>query len=367
MEGFNQIPFCDSHIYEITSSEFKSNIIQALTDLKINITYKQPKNLPQNIIDNLITKDRCLFLFDKNQESSSKNQESSRHPKNENQESGRYLLCMTTVGTNSYSILISRHKNPKMYVSRHRFVQDVYNTTVLEGILKKTNGRWEFFITDMMYYKGDPIYKGLLLKRLSYTLKLLHEDVYIPDPTIEVFSLNVYNYADKTTATNDHMIAIPFKYGNDAFKLLEPINNSQNVKPVYVKSNEGTSRDFSKPSRIPIHIPENKPIIPEHDSIKEPSSKPKIVLKIVNKLTPLQVVRETESPLKTPEKQFLIVKTDLPDVYYLKDPTNTKSEIVYAHIPTIACSRFTKKLFSRGEKEVLHICTSIDGNWMPKH
>lgn len=87
-----------------------------------------------------------------------------------------YLLFLTKFNSCELALMIDKKIQqgyflPRMIVDRMCFHHDLFNDTIIDGEMVKTDGKWIFLLNDIIAYKGEHLINYNCLKRLQ----ILHD------------------------------------------------------------------------------------------------------------------------------------------------------------------------------------------------
>lgn len=300
------ISFCDSVGHNIKSDDFKLRIMSNLENLvKFRVIQKHFQEYNVRLNPMLNSNPHCVSL------------KSNGNP---------YLLYFTQAQGVNQCIFIDKkiqhgYCSPRMILSHFGFSQKVFDNTLLEGEMVKTNsGKWVFVINDMLSQSNHHLNNVSLIQRLRLIDSMLAND-YSPD-CMDVCAFQIKKY---------------FQYGqfddmNALKSRLDYPSRGIVFKPLFLKFKE-----------VLINFDESL------------------------------IIRAVKSELAATsfdvaENQFLIRKTTFPDVYNIFRSATAEST-------ETACIRDLK--ISKMMIEVFKDCNSVDfvkfectfserfGKWIP--
>ena len=106
-----------------------------------------------------------------------------------------FLLFLTRFQNKNYSIFAYNHKGKlHLYSVKFGFNNDLYNGTLFKGELVKNDKEcWIYYITDLLYYKGNYTYENKLSQKLKI-LAGLFKNEYVFDDFMNVCHLQIKGY-----------------------------------------------------------------------------------------------------------------------------------------------------------------------------
>ena len=172
------ISFCDGIAHNIKGDDFKCKIMDQLETLvKFKVIQKHFQEYSPSINAMLNSNPHCISL------------KSNGNP---------YLLYFTRTDCVNQCIFIDKkiqngYCSPRMILSHFSFADIVFENTLLEGEMVKTNrGSWIFLINDMLSQSNHHLNNVSLIKRLQLIDMMLNRD-YSPD-CIDVCSFQIKRY-----------------------------------------------------------------------------------------------------------------------------------------------------------------------------
>jgi hypothetical protein len=196
-----------------------------------------------------------------------------------------FLLFLTRFNNKNYSIFIYNFNGSLQFYSvKFSFHNELYNGTLMKGeLIKNQKDCWIYYISDLIYYKNDYRYEYNLSHKLDILSKLLKSE-YVFDDFMNVCHLQIKSYF-----LFNHLRFIK----EDCEIIFIPEYNNQNIYSYNV---------------------------------------------ILSKKQQISEIKNNES------KEFIIKKTNTPDVYELYD-INTKKFNSIACISKLKTSLYLKEKF----------------------
>jgi len=107
----------------------------------------------------------------------------------------KFKLLLTTIFNKHYSIFIIEQDDNIYYFNiKFRFNEELYNGTLFDGeMVKNEKGCWVYYISDLLYYKSNFFYE----QKFSYKLKTLYnilKDDYTYDSFFNVCHIQIKSY-----------------------------------------------------------------------------------------------------------------------------------------------------------------------------
>ena len=106
-----------------------------------------------------------------------------------------FLLFLTRFQNKNYSIFVYNHKGQLHYYSvKFGFNQELYNGTLFRGeLVKNQKDCWIYYLTDLVYYKGQYKYESKLSQKLKMMAGLLKNE-YEYDDYMNVCHIQIKGY-----------------------------------------------------------------------------------------------------------------------------------------------------------------------------
>ena len=338
----SNISFCGKIVKNITSETVKEQILdKLLNNYNISISQRDCAILKPNYCTNLKKNDHVIST------------KSSGNP---------YYLFMTKYNNVNTCFYIDKKIKegfnlPRILISKQRFEDSIFNDTLIEGELIRTNNQnWLFLLSNLYVYKGNLIDSNMI-EKFDILYSLLSNDYQIDyelDPCrFEV--KKIFNFNQFSEMIDNFIPNLPYKVRGLIFypinkkynNLLYLFPNKNNVKKV-----EKVEKVTKVDNKITIginYIPNTNDIISKEDIIS--------INKSIN-----------ENIAEKLRINFKIVSTDAPDIFNLHLLHNEKY-ILYgiANVQTLKCSKFIKKIFKNQSDDIFVECkysTKFD-KWEP--
>ena len=302
------IKFGNEKALLITNNSVKNNIIDKITNFY-----------------NLTIENKRYHFLDKNRAKELKQKE---HSFVLNTNGSKYFLFLTNFNGKLYALYISR-KEISLNLVKSRFAKDLYEDTCIEGEIIKIEGRWFFYVSDLLLYKGNNIYNEGFEERYS-KLKHLIENEYKSDYSLEPFTLilkDKFEYNQLKSVYDSYINSCPFKVNGYVFKSSKP--SEYDILYIFPECRNKKKKDSGTDETT-----DNNKVINNDDD----------------------------------EKIFRLKTTEYPDVYELLErKINKYSKINYACIPNIAKSKEIKKWLDEEKDEYNVKCSfsTLYKKWIP--
>jgi hypothetical protein len=254
------------------------------------------------------------------------------------------LLIFTKLNNSYYSFFIDRktlsYSKDKISLKKVSIRQikleahiDLYNGTIIDGIVNNQNGKITFVITDAYYVAGKPFMKIEYKTKLQQLKTDLINKIKVNKKTdqINIIVDEVYTYKDLLLPT---LVDI----NND---ILKPTNGINARGLIFYPRISGQKYIFTVNPKTKKPIQNKSPVLSESDE---------------------EVV--TKNPIKTTnpyadmdpsvnKSNMLIKKTKLVDVYdmYLRETKKKFVKVGIAHIPNTKVSKLCKSFFESSDSD----------------
>lgn len=203
----SEISFADKIAYNIKSDDTKKYILDSL-DRRYNlkIITKHHERFAPNLIQNINNNPHMMCL------------RSNGNP---------YFLHMFRYNFTNYCVFIDKkiqqgYYYPRMIICNFHFDDSLFEDTVVEGEMVKTNsGRWAFIINDLLVLKGEYLKDCNLVRRLNLLYETLEKDFVEDSFDICRFSVKRYfKYDQLRYMLQEHMPRLPYTCRGIYFKPL---------------------------------------------------------------------------------------------------------------------------------------------------
>jgi hypothetical protein len=226
----SDISFCDKQCSNVNDNTVKNNIITHIeSKFEIQIIEKSFVVLNPHIIKNVSYHQHIISTISAG---------------------NSYLLWFTKIDNIQCCLFIDRKlKNgyfyPKIHCVRYRFVDEIFNDTILTGELIRDNEkRWMFLLSDILVYQGQSVKQQNIISRFEMIYKML-ETQYTPDSLIEPCPLQVkkmFMYKDINEIIDDFIPSLTYPCRGLIFYTL----NTKNTNYAYL---------FAREHEIPLKDP----------------------------------------------------------------------------------------------------------------
>lgn len=238
----------------------------------------------------------------------------------------------------NYCIFIDK-KTGNMILSRFRFIDDLFDGTLLEGefVKNKITKKWIFIINDIVYYKGINIITEKFKNRFKI-LKILIETEFENDNDLSICNIEMKKYfnLNKIKYINDNKDTL-FNYKISGLFFKNKLNFSDNYLYTFLECRSDYKLNPKNNLNNAINKSTNNSI---NNSINYNGKLNNINKKSINHL---------KSNINRKYVIFEIKLTSLPDVYELHN-LNTSRDLVmnsYASIPNNKICKYIRKIFKK--------------------
>jgi hypothetical protein len=261
-----------------------------------------------------------------------------------------HLICLRTNG-NPYYIFFTKnndvpiiyfidkkihpgYEKPRIILSRGMFDTSLFENTLIDGEMVKTNnGKWIFIINDIFSYEGKKLDNKTLPERLKIIYEML-DTKYTPDNTCDVCDFKIKNYYFPSKKSINDLIELSKKLNYTCRGIYFWSYNFKH-KPKLYNFNEDIIISVNRKSKDITEFKEleNKISVIPNDYKDNIISTSNIEININ--------VNNNE------EKILWVTKTDDADVYNLYDNENiiTSTKIGIAFIPNLQTSKMMRNVF----------------------
>ena len=242
----------------------------------------------------------------------------------------KYLIFFTKINNQKYIFYINRKNNDIISV-KHRFKDDIFKNTLIEGELLKdkntddTNifNNWRFSILDIIVYKNNLLNKSSLYERINI-LNDMFENEHIQDKNFDIAEFEIkkyFEYKHMKDVYVRHMLTLPYNCSGFLFK--NEICLERSI--MYIFQENRTKK----------------------------------------KISDVKINKKTSNICS-----FLIKKTELPDIYELYcSKEGSLYRYGFAGVPSLANSQFLKNLFInvKNDSNIYVKCSfnSMFSKWIP--
>lgn len=355
----NKIEFCNKIAFNIKNNRFKSDILKKINELfKIQIISNNSKHYNHKMdINNLKKYPHFVSLITTG---------------------NKYLLYLTKINNENYCILIDRkltdnHKYPKMLVLNFRFSDSIFNETIFDCELIRTQNKdWALLIESLLVYKNK-IVKTNLIDTLTKIYSILDTE-YKFDITIQSCKLFVKRYFVYTELNYVMKKFIPNANYNIIGLMFHTLSSFRNNISVYfndnhIPSQQNINLEFIKNinSLNSANIQEQQLLdkIKEEQDIIESRNNDDKEYDTLDQLLDMAI---NDIDAKNKLFTFKCIKDTLPNIYILYDIKKGKEhKNSIARIDTLECSEFMKELFKNSTSRIVDCkYSSKFKKWIPE-
>ena len=273
-----------------------------------------------------------------------------------------YILFLTCINNKNYCVFIYK-KNLVMNVVQIKFSKDLYEGTLFEGeIVKTEENKYIFLVNDLPYYKG----RSLITENFDhrhFILERIFKSKYILDDELYIVKKEYFKYIEIKSLVEDYMKILNYK--NSGFMFKNNSNFSNNYLFPFPEC-----RSDSKILKNGVTIDNEKVIVDENeeDKLKKLKKPNKELCKEIQNDDELfgdiiDVNKEKVDKVKEEEKtetlskdskltqttcKFLINPTKIPDIYelYCYSSNNNIEKHSLASVPDIESSLYLKSIIN---------------------
>jgi hypothetical protein len=232
------------------------------------------------------------------------------------------------------------YEKPRIILARGLFDKSLFNNTLLEGEMIKTNeNKWIFIINDIIAYEGTKLDNMILPERLKIIYNIL-DTKYTADEIIDVCSYKVKNYYYLSKKSMDELLNFS-KELNYSSRGIYFSSYYLKHKPKLLNFNNDIIVSVQKKIKdIAVFKELNNNTIEKKEELSLPSSLPLSLPLSLPSSLPLSL------PLSS-NIELWISKTDEPDIYNIYDNHNilTSNKIGIAFIGSLQDSNKMRNIF----------------------
>lgn len=305
----NEIRFCNKTTYNLKNNKEKKNIIDML-EKKFNISVTDKNFVFSRKLQNLIKSNKYIMSCIT--------------------QGNKYYIYLTKFKNENYTLLIDTkvqndHKLPKILIVQLNFNNDLYDNSLFVGQLILTKSKqWIFLIDDLLVYRNK-IETDNIITRLSKIHYILNNQ-FTSDMYLNLFKIDINSFYNLNEIQNiqDNFIS-KLDFNIHGFTLY----------PVQKKSTKSTK-------------------LPKIDILRYKTSN----------FHKVETVNKTNNIITQNPNIFELIKSTLPNIYYLSKPDSTDNLI--ARIDTIERSDFIKKALGDKDKIIVKciFCEKFK-KWIP--
>ena len=342
--SLSKISFCDKECYNVNNNRTKEQIIKYIQKkYKLNIIEKQYVIINPHMIRNISFHEHLLATF------------TNGNP---------YLLYLTRIDGQPCSIYIDRklkegYSYPKIHCVQYMFDSALFDQdTLFTGeLIRDINRNWQFLISDLLIYEGADTKNKNVLSRFQLIHNIM-DNMYKPDPVTDICPIMVkrlFQYADAKYLIEDFMPNLSYTCKGVVFYTL----NSQFSDYAWVipKENQFQPTDLKRKHEIDQTFYTKYPEYAKHMDIENnqlphlaehPSNNPgkrslESLCAVTQALNPIFKSKyiHVDEPVN-----LVIMKTEIPDIYYLYTADNHTERIGTAFVLNLAMSQTLSKFFA---------------------
>lgn len=324
-----KISFCDRECYNVNNNKTKEIILKHITTkFKIQVIDKQYVSLNPHMLRNITSHEHIISTF------------TNGNP---------YLLWLTKIDDVPSCIYIDRklkdgYSYPKIHVVTYQFAADLFDQdTIFTGeLVRDINRNWQFLISDILYHNNTSTKPKNVLARFQLIYSIL-ENQYTPDLSNDICPIYVkqlFQYADIKKVFTEFIPSLSYICKGLVFYTLNnQFSNYAWILPkedqIQVKRKHEADEAFF--AKYPQYI--------RHRHILD-NQAPYLATTTVS--TPVQAASVVTEETRQTEQQTVklyIVKTDIPDIYYLYTKDDRINRQSIAFIPNLKTSHMLLEFF----------------------
>jgi hypothetical protein len=346
--SLSKISFCDKECYNVNNNRTKEQIIKYIQKkYKLNIIEKQYVIINPHMIRNISFHEHLLATF------------TNGNP---------YLLYLTRIDGLPCSIYIDRklkegYSYPKIHCVQYMLDSALFDQdTLFTGeLIRDINRNWQFLISDLLIYEGVDTKNKNVLSRFQLIHNIM-DNMYKPDPVNDICPIMVkrlFQYADAKYLIEDFMPNLSYTCKGVVFYTL----NSQFSDYAWVipKENQFQPTDLKRKHEIDQAFYTKYPEYAKHMDIEtnqlphlaeHPSNNPgkrslESLCAVTQALNPMFKSKyiHVDEPVS-----LVIMKTEIPDIYYLYTADNHTERIGTAFVLNLEMSQTLNKYFDGGSQ-----------------
>ena len=309
-----EISFCENIAFNIKCEDTKKAILDDLEQkYNIRIITRHFDNFQEHMLTNLNNNPHLVCA------------KSNGNP---------YYLYLTTIENIQYCIYIDKkvqqgYSLPRMIITQYNFSKNLFDDTVFDGEMIKTNtrtdssentsssGKWIFLIGDLCVYQGMHLKEFNIVRRLNMLYNCFKTN-YKPDD-LDIASLYIkkyFKYSEINELVSEHIPKLPYTCRGIYFKPL-----FLRFRDILVNFDESLVKKVDK-----VKSKKNFQLI-EHNNQGNQDSQGS----------------QGNQGNQNNQKEFMTRKTTSPDIYELLDDTN--KVIGIACVPTMKISKMMCEKF----------------------
>lgn len=341
--SLSKISFCDKECYNVNNNRTKEQIIKYIQKkYKINIIEKQYVIINPHMVRNISFHEHLLATF------------TNGNP---------YLLYLTRIDGLPCCIYIDRklkegYSYPKIHCVQYMFDSALFDQdTLFTGeLVRDINRNWQFLISDLLIYEGVDTKNKNILSRFQLIHNIL-DNMYKPDPVTEICPIMVkrlFQYSDAKYLIEEFMPNLSYVCKGLVFYTL----NSQFSDYAWVIPKENQIANIKRKHEIDQEFYAKYPEYAKHMDIENdqlpylaehsPNNTGKRSLESLCSLSTVNPMFKSKYIYTDEPVNLVIMKTEIPDIYYLYTSDNHTERIGTAFVLNLAMSQALAKLTDDG-------------------
>lgn len=349
--SLSKISFCDKECYNVNNNRTKEQIIKYIQKkYKINIIEKQYVVINPHMVRNISFHEHLLATF------------TNGNP---------YLLYLTRIDDLPCCIYIDRklkegYSYPKIHCVQYMFDSALFDQdTLFTGeLVRDINRNWQFLISDLLIYEGVDTKNKNILSRFQLIHNIL-DNMYKPDPVTEICPIMVkrlFQYSDAKYLIEEFMPNLSYVCKGLVFYTL----NSQFSDYAWVIPKENQIANIKRKHEIDQEFYAKYPEYAKHMDIEtnqlphlaehSPSNTGKRSLESLCSLSTINPMFKSKYIHTDEPVNLVIMKTEIPDIYYLYTSDNHTERVGTAFVLNLAMSQGLSKLTDEGNTSCVARC-----------
>jgi hypothetical protein len=337
--SLSKISFCDKECYNVNNNRTKEQIIKYIQKkYKLNIIEKQYVIINPHMVRNISFHEHLLATF------------TNGNP---------YLLYLTRIDGLPCCIYIDRklkegYSYPKIHCVQYMFDSALFDQdTLFTGeLVRDINRNWQFLISDLLIYEGVDTKNKNVLARFQLIHSIL-DNMYKPDPVAEICPIMVkrlFQYADSKYLIEEFMPNLSYVCKGLVFYTL----NSQFSDYAWVIPKENQIVNIKRKHEVDKEFYAKYPEYAKHADIEtnqlthlaehSPSNTGKRSLESLCSLNTVNPVFKSKFIHTDEPANLVIMKTEIPDIYYLYTKDNHTERVGTAFVLNLAMSQALSKM-----------------------
>lgn len=250
----------------------------------------------------------------------------------------KHVLFLTNINGKNYSIFINK-KNEIMILSQFKFDESLFEGTLFDGeLVRSSNGKWNYLINDLAYYKGINVITKSFKERREI-LENIYENMFENDEKISICNVELkeyFEYKYLQSVCEDYIQDKGYKCSGVLFKNMS--NFSDNYLYIFLECrSDNKIKNNNQKNKITINEDNKKTKNMFLGNEKKMESKVNTV--------------NTEHNVTRDYSVFMLKNTNSPDIYelYCKGSNRQFEKHSYASVPNMRKSIYLRKVLKNKE------------------